>query len=121
MLPALMIGSDDSTPMKRPPSNAGWYRFVAMESPQTNPRVCDALLVVVLASQMRDQLLAPHVAQGVLELHELDEHVVFGVELGRVHGAFEVERQPFLDAAEPRALRQIEKERDVEHDRRRQN
>src|SRR5437588_4428267 len=60
-------------------------------------------------------------AQGVLELHQLDEDVVFGIETGRGHRRLEVEREPLLHAAHAGALRQIEKEREVEHDGRSEN
>ena len=70
---------------------------------------------------MRDQLLALHIPQRVLELHQLNEQVVLRIELGRVHRRLVVEGQPFLDARHARPLREVEKERRVEHDRRRQN
>ena len=40
-------------------------------------------LVVVLPSEVRDQFLAAHVAQRVLELHELNEQIVLGIEARR--------------------------------------
>ena len=55
-------------------------------------------LVVVLAPEVRDELLALHVAQRVLQLHQLDEQVVLRIQTRRVHRALEVERQPLLDA-----------------------
>src|SRR6266436_1882118 len=64
---------------------------------------------------MRYQILAAHPAQSVLELHELDENVVLGINLGRMHRRLEVERQPFLDSAHACAMRQIEKQHEVEH------
>src|SRR6187401_2870672 len=67
---------------------------------------------------MRNQLFALQIAQRVLQLHQLNEQVVLRVETGRVHGALEIERQPFLDAVHPGALRQVEEQRDVEDDRR---
>ena len=38
-----------------------------------------------------------------------------------MHRTLEVERQPLLDARQAGALRQVEKQRDVEHDRRGEN
>jgi myo-inositol-1-phosphate synthase len=54
--------------------------------------------VVVLESQVGDQLFPSKVAQRVLELHELDEDVVLGIQPGRRHRALEVEREPLLHA-----------------------
>ena len=48
-------------------------------------------LVVVLQSQVSDQLFTSQVAESVLELHKLNEDVVLGVNAGRAHGALEVE------------------------------
>lgn len=47
--------------------------------------------VVVLESEMRDQFLAAQVAQRVLELHQLNEQIVFRVEPGRAHRTLEIE------------------------------
>src|SRR5262249_58500287 len=60
-------------------------------------------LVVVLGPEMGDELLAPQVAQRVLELHELDEQVVLRVERRGRHRALPVERQPLLRAVHPGA------------------
>src|SRR4026208_1025232 len=95
-LPTEMIGSADRTPMTRPPISAGWR---------------NGDLVVVLTAQMRDELFALQIPQRVLQLHQLDEQVMLRVETGRVHRALVIERQPFLDPAHPRALRQIEEQR----------
>src|SRR5580704_17710994 len=64
------------------------------------------LLVVVLQPQVRDQILAAHPAQRVLELHELDEDVMLRVQSGRGHRSFEIERQPFLNATHAATLGQ---------------
>ena len=42
--------------------------------------------VVVFPPEVRDELLAQHVAQRVLQLHQLDEQVVLRVQPGRVLG-----------------------------------
>src|SRR5688572_30499294 len=81
----------------------------------------DSASVVVLEPKVGDQFLAHHVAQRVLELHQLDKQVVLGVEPGGVHRTLEVERQPLLDAGHAGALGEIEKQRQVEHDRRRED
>src|SRR6266404_4407301 len=57
-------------------------------------------------------------AKRVLELHQLDEEIVLGIQTGRGHRALEVKRKPFLDPAHTRALRKIHEQRKVEHDRR---
>ena len=46
---------------------------------------------------------------------------MLGVETGCVHRTLEIERQPLLDARHAGALRQIQEQRDVEDDRRRQD
>src|SRR5512138_1278011 len=71
-------------------------------------------LFVIVEAEVRDELLARDVAQRVLELRELDEEIVLGVEPLADHRALEVERQPLLDPREPGALREVEEERDVE-------
>src|SRR6266550_4247311 len=104
MFAALMSGSADSTPITSPPISAGWpYGAFA--------------LVVVFASRVGDELLALQVSQRVLQLHQLNEQIVFGIQTGRVDRALEIERQPFLDAVHAGSLRQIHEERHVENDR----
>ena len=61
-------------------------------------------LVVVFAAEVGDGFFAHHPAQGVLELGQLDEHFVLGIEPGGGLRALVVEAQPFLDTAEPGAL-----------------
>src|SRR5690349_5718033 len=99
-------GSADSTPMRTPPMRAGWPKLG---------------LIVVLTAEMRDQLFALQEAQSVLQLHELNEQVVLRIDRRRVHRALEVEREPFLDAVHVRAPGEVEKQRDVEDDRRGQD
>ena len=70
---------------------------------------------------MGDLVFAHQPAQRVLQLGLLDEQVVLGVEAGRVLRALEVERQPFLHALQPRPLGQVHEQRQVEHQRRRQD
>src|SRR5439155_15285680 len=105
-LPRLTSGSADNTPMTSPPTSAGcsWSG-----------------LVVVLTAQVGDQLLALQVAQRVLQLHQLNEQIVLGVQTGGVNRTLEVEGQPLLDAVHAGAPRQVEKERDIEHDWSREN
>ena len=45
-----------------------------------------ALLVVVLEPEVSNQVLAAQVPQRVLELHQLDKDVVFGIKTRRSHG-----------------------------------
>jgi len=50
----------------------------------------------------------PHVAQGVLQLLELDEQIVFGIQSLCHHGILKVKREPLLDALMPeRAARSM--------------
>src|SRR5437762_9482213 len=102
----LTSGSADSTPMTTPPMSAGWPKLG---------------LVVILTAEMRDELFALQEAQRVLQLHELNEQIVLGIDRRRVHRTLEVEREPLLDAVHVRALREVEKQRDVEDDRRRED
>src|ERR1700758_637318 len=53
-------------------------------------RPTQAYLVVVLQPQMRDQFLALEMAQGVLQLHQLDEQVVLGIEAWHRHRRLKV-------------------------------
>src|SRR5215510_7217438 len=62
-------------------------------------------LLIVLDPQVCNLLLTPQVAQGVLQLGELNEEVVLGVEEGSAHRALEVEGQPLLNTAETTTLR----------------
>src|SRR4051812_32420496 len=105
-LPTYTIGSADSTPITSPPTIAACR---------------SAWLVVVLTAEMCDELFALQIPERVLQFHQLNEQIVFRIEPRRMHRALEVERQPFLDAVHAGALRQVEEERDVEHDRRREN
>src|SRR5579871_1489846 len=66
-LPAAMNGSPLRTPMIRPPTSAG----------------CVNRLVVVLTAKVRNQLFALEISQRVLQLHQLDEQIVLGVDLSR--------------------------------------
>src|ERR1043166_7588904 len=103
MLPAANSGNAERTPMTRAPTSTG----------------CG--LIVVLTAKMRDQLFALEIPQRVLQLHQLNEQIVFGVQTRRVNRRLEVKRQPLLDAAHVRAPGQIEEQRDVEHNRRGKN
>src|SRR6201992_1089093 len=76
----------------------------------------DTHSVVVFESEVRDEVFATKMAERVLELHQLYEDVVLGIEAGRGHRRLEVEGEPFLRALHPAALREIEKERQVEDD-----
>ena len=64
-------------------------------------------LVVVFVPQVRDELFADHPAQGVLQLHHLDEEIIFRVQARGCHGALVVEGQPFLNTFELGSLGQV--------------
>src|ERR687885_2507747 len=66
----------------------------APQPPPSRGRGHALALLIVLDAQVRNLLLTPQVAQGVLQLHELNEEVVLRVEEGSAHRALEVERQP---------------------------
>src|SRR5579864_355299 len=78
-------------------------------------------LVVIFLAQVSDQVLAHHPAKRVLELHGLDKQVMLGIEFRRAHGRFEIEAEPFLNAAHAGALGEIEEKNQIEDDRRRQD
>src|ERR1700688_3362967 len=69
--------------------------------------------VVVFETEMRDELFALHPAQGVLQLHELDENIVLGIEARSRHGRFEIKREPFLNSPHTGALREIHEENQI--------
>src|SRR5215510_6009502 len=114
-LARLTIGSADSTPMKRPPSRTAWV----IPRPHSGwPRASVEGSIVVLASEVRDQLLALHVAQSVLQFHQLNEQIMLRVHLTRMHRRFEVERQPLLNPRHAGAFGEIKEERRIHHNRR---
>src|SRR6266545_1968601 len=78
-------------------------------------------VLVVFDAQVRDLVFAHHPAQRVLELGLLNEEVVLGIETGGHLRALKVEGQPFLNTEKPGPVRQIEEERQVEDDGRREN
>ena len=75
-------------------------------------------LIVVFETQMSDQVLAAHMPQRVLQLHQLDENVVLGIKTGSRLRRFEVEREPLLNTLHAGTLSQIEEEREVQTKRR---
>src|SRR5918992_1773871 len=97
-LARLITGSADNTPIVTPPRSAGCnlaggiYRSLIPD-----PRS----LVVILPPEVSNHLLTHHVTQRVLQLHQLDEQVVLGIQVPGVHRRLEVERQPLLDARHP--------------------
>src|ERR1700730_12480652 len=90
-LPAEIMGSADRTPIMRPPKIAGCV-----------------LSVVILTAEVRDELLSLQISQRVLQLHQLNEQIVLGIEAWRVNGALEIKGQPLLDAVHAGAAREIE-------------
>src|SRR4051812_36963536 len=92
-LPTLTNGSADRMPMNSPPNRTGCIYShrtpgVGWQILTTDSR---SPLVVVLASEMGDQFLAHHVAQRVLQLHQLDEQVVLRIDLRGMHRRLVVE------------------------------
>src|SRR4051812_43265556 len=80
-----------------------------------------ALLVVVLQPKVSNQTFAHDVPQRVLQFHRLDEQIVLGIQARRGLRRLEIEAQPLLDADIPqrgRALGEIEKQAEVERNRR---
>src|SRR5687768_7128026 len=60
-------------------------------------------------------------AKRVLQLHQLNEEIVLGIQPRRVHRALEIKREPLLNTRHARTLCEIEEESRVEHDGRREN
>src|SRR2546422_4907741 len=65
---------------------------------------------------MGDKVFAHQPAEGVLQLHGLDEEVMLGIEVRRAHGRFEIEAEPFLNAVQAGALCEVEEKHQVEND-----
>src|SRR5437773_936905 len=81
-------------------------------------RTESARLIVVLQAKVCDQLFPVQVAQRVLQLHGLNEQIMFRTESGSRHRRLKIETEPLLDsdAAElVAALRQVHKQRQVEN------
>src|SRR5687768_1654293 len=97
----LTMGSAESTPTTAPPISAGWVKRE---------------LVVIFTAKMGDQLLTLEVAERILQLHQLDEEIVFRIEAGGVNRTLEVERQPLLNPVHAGPLGKVHEQRHVEHD-----
>src|SRR5258706_1449809 len=82
---------------------------------------CDWPSVVILGSQVCDQIFPAKITQSVFELHQLNKHIVLWIEAWRGLGGFEVKRQPLLDTFHAGALGQVKKQRQVQNDRSREN
>src|SRR5688572_7343947 len=70
---------------------------------------------------MCDQILTPQIPQSVLELHKLNEQIMFRIKACRAHRTLEIEAQPLLDASHTASLGQIEEQNQIQNDRRGQN
>src|SRR4029077_510729 len=81
----------------------------------------EARSVVILQTQVCDQVLTAHPPERILQLHQLDEDVVLRVEPRRGHGSLEIEREPFLDATHAAALRQVHEQNQIQDERRGQD
>ena len=55
--------------------------------------------VVILKPKVCNQFFASQVSKRVLELHKLDEQIVFRVKLLCAHGALKVKGEPLLNSA----------------------
>jgi hypothetical protein len=76
---------------------------------------------VVVEAEVGDEFFAHDVAEGVFELHGLDEEVVLGVDAGGGVGVLEVEAEPFLDAEAAQAWGagcEVHEEAEIEGERR---
>src|SRR5829696_9085116 len=67
---------------------------------------------------MRDHFLAHHEPKRVLKLCLLNENVMFGIQARRRLRRFEIKREPLLYSFHAGAMREIEKQREVEAKRR---
>src|SRR5205823_8385496 len=81
-----------------PGESRGAYSDFQSAVAQANRLALQIALIVILKAEVGDQFFAPEMAQGVLELHQLNEQVVLWVKAGRGHRTLEVKRQPFLNA-----------------------
>src|ERR1700726_3188798 len=72
--------------------------------------------VVILLSQVGDQIFAHHPAQSILQFHRLNEQIVLRVKSRRGHRRLEVKAQPLLNSAHPGALRQVQKQYQIQND-----
>src|SRR6266545_4457264 len=79
-----------------------------------------AAFVIVEPGVIQD-FLADEDAKCVSELQMLDEEIVLGLQIRPRHRRLEVEGEPLLDAGEARAPREVQKERQIEGHRRREN
>src|SRR5258708_2530012 len=70
---------------------------------------------------MRDEIFGEQVAERVLQVHQLNKDVVFGIEGGSGHRRFEIERQPFLHALHAGALSEIEEKSQIQNNGRSQD
>src|SRR5260370_41244687 len=111
--PALTSSATSCLPINRVPPIT---RIRSLPVPGSRlPTTCS--LIVVFKAEMGDEFFTPHPAQRVLQFHELDEEVMLGIQTRRSHRRLEIERKPFLDAAHAGALRKIEEQDQIEHQR----
>src|ERR671919_1892253 len=79
------------------------------------------IIPVVVQAEVGDEFLTGDRTQRVLQLGGLDEEIVFDGQTLEGHRALEIEAQPLLDAAPFEPASQVEEERDVQHQRRRED
>src|SRR5204863_10117764 len=77
--------------------------------------------VVIFKTQMSDQVFSTKITQRVFEFHQLDKDIVFRIKAGRGLRRFEVEGKPLLNSLHAGALSQVEKQRQIQDDWRREN
>ncbi len=74
-------------------------------------------LIVILEPEMRDEFFAYQMPKRVLQLHQLNENIVFGIKPRSGLRCLEIERKPFLHALHSGPLREIHEERQIESKR----
>src|SRR5262249_14760645 len=67
---------------------------------------------------MRNQVLSLEITKGVLEFHQLDEQIMFGIQSCSMHRTLEVKTQPFLYTAHSATLSKIQEQHRIQNDRR---
>lgn len=74
--------------------------------------------VVVFETEVGNQIFTTKMPESVLQLHQLDEHIMFRIEFRRSLWRLKIEGKPLLNSFHAGPLRQVQKEREIENDRR---
>src|SRR5436190_22066307 len=72
-------------------------------------------LIVIVETEVRNQVFASHPAQSILQLHQLNEQIMLRIEARSRHWAFKIEAQPLLYSAHSSAVCQIQKQHKVQN------